>query len=273
MSMKSTASFLATVATFALAAACSGAKEATVADVPVGADVTLTRQDGGVVEGKLASKNEKEVTVTAGTSTKKVTKTVPREQIVSVQVPTPEKPVTLPPVAKFREYVVPDDAPLKLTLDSAVSSETSKVEDQVEAKLASAIMVDEVEVIPAGSVVRGTVSSVTSAGKVKGRASLGLHFTTIIVRDERYPINARWSAEAASTKKQDATKIGIGAGAGAIIGGIIGGGKGAATGAAIGGGAGTAMVLTSEGKPIELASGATINTKLTAALEVKVPIK
>ena len=113
-------------------------------------------------------------------------------------------------------------------------------------------MVDDVVVIPADSVVRGTVTAVTSAGKVKGRASLGLHFTTIIVRDERYPISARWAAEAASTKKQDATKIGIGAGAGAIIGGIIGGGKGAATGAAIGGGAGTAMVLTSEGKPIEL---------------------
>ena len=117
MDMKRTLFSLVAVGALALSAACSGAKETTVAEVPVGADVTLTRQDGGVVEGKLASKNEKEVTVTAGT-TKKVTKTVPREQIVNVQVPTPEKPVELPPVAKFREYVVPDDTPLKLTLDT-----------------------------------------------------------------------------------------------------------------------------------------------------------
>jgi hypothetical protein len=272
MDMKRSLFSLIGIGALALSAACAGAKETDVSEVPVGADVTLTRQDGGVVEGKLAAKNEKEVTVTAGT-TKKTTRTVPREEIVNVQVPTPEKPVELPPVAKFREYIVPDDMPLKLTLDTAVSSETSRVEDAVEAKLAEAILVDGVEVIPAGSVVRGTVASVTAAGKVKGRASLGLHFTTIIVRDERLPISARWAAEAASTKKQDATKIGIGAGAGALIGGIIGGGKGAAAGAAIGGGAGTAMVLTSEGKPIELAVGASVGTKLTSALEVKVPIK
>ncbi len=142
----------------------------------------------------------------------------------------------------------------------------------MDARLADAVTVDGIEVLPAGSAVRGNVASAESAGKVKGRASLGLLFSSLTAYDERYPISARWSAVAESTKKSDAKKIGIGAGAGAIIGGIIGGGKGAATGAVVGGGAGTAMVLTSEGKPIALGNGAEITAKLANAIDVKVPV-
>src|SRR6185436_776559 len=102
---------------------------------------------------------------------------------------------------------------------------------------------------------------------------LGLLFSTLTADGERIPISARRAAEAESTKKDDAKKIGIGAGAGAIIGGIIGGKKGAATGAAVGGGAGTAMVLTSEGKPVALANGAEITVRLANAIEIRVPVK
>ena len=108
---------------------------------------------------------------------------------------------------------------------------------------------------------------------MKGRASLGLLFSSVTAYNEKFPISARWAAEAESTKKSDTKKIGIGAGAGAIVGGIIGGGKGAATGAAIGGGAGTAMVLTSEGKPVALANGADITVRLANPVDVKVTIK
>ena len=253
------------------AVACSTAK-ADVEKVPVGTDVQVTRQDGGVVQGTLAEKDATNVKVVTGTATK-TTRVVPRADIADVRVVEPTKPVELPAMAKFREYTVPAGTPLKLTVQSAVSSETSKVEDAVEATLADAVTVDGIEVLPAGSSVRGTVASAESAGKVKGRASLGLLFSSITAYSERYPISARWAAEAESTKKSDAKKIGIGAGAGAIIGGIIGGGKGAATGAAVGGGAGTAMVLTSEGKPVALGNGAEITVRLANPLDVRVPVK
>lgn len=267
-----TKNILRTVVALAVAAAVACSAQADVEKVPVGSDVQLTRQDGGVVEGKLTGKGEKEVTVVTGKATP-TTKVVPREQIADVQVVEPEKPAELPAIAKFREFSVPSGTTLRLSLDTPVSSETSSVEDAVVARLTAPVRVDGVEVIPAGSVVRGTVASAQSAGKVKGRASLGLHFTSLTAYDERYNISARWAAEAESTKGDDAKKIGIGAGAGAIVGGILGGKKGAATGAVIGGGAGTAMVLTSEGKPIALAAGADISTSLANAIEVRVPVK
>ena len=252
------------------AVACSTAK-ADVEEVPVGTDVQVTRQDGGVVQGTLTEKDATTVKVMTG-KTAKTTKVVPREEIADVRVVEPTKNVELPPIAKFREYTIPAGTPLKLTVQSPVSSETSKIEDAVDAKLADAVTVDGIEVLPAGSAVRGTVASAESAGKVKGRASLGLLFSSVTAYSERYPISARWAAEAESTKKKDAAKIGIGAGAGAIIGGIIGGGKGAATGAAVGGGAGTAMVLTSEGKPVALGDGAEITVRLANPLDVRVPV-
>ena len=266
--MASRISLTAAVAILGLTVACS-TQAADVEKVPVGTDVQVTRQDGGVVAGKLTDKTETTVKVSSG----KVTKEVPRKDIADVRVVDEKKPVELPPIARFREYTVPEDTMLRLSIDTPLSSETAKIEDAVEATLANAVMNGDVEVIPAGSTVRGTVTGVESSGKVKGRAMLALQFTTLIVREERVPISARWSAQAESTKKTDAKKIGIGAGAGAIIGGILGGGKGAATGAAVGAGAGTAMVLTSEGKPIVLSKGEDISTKLGNAIEIRVPVK
>ena len=261
-------SLAAAVAILGLTVACS-TKASDVEKVPVGTEVQVTRQDGGVVEGKLTAKDENTVKVSHGA----VTKEVPKKEIADVHVvDTTKPPVALPPIAKFREFTVPEDTTLRISIDTPLSSETAKLEDTVEGTLASPVSVDNVEVLPAGSTVRGTVTGVESSGKVKGRASMALQFNTLVVRDERVPISASWSAQAESTKKKDAKKIGIGAGAGAVIGGLIGGGKGAAIGAGVGGGAGTAMVLTSEGKPIVLSKGEDISVKLAKAIDVKVPI-
>ena len=66
--------------------------------------------------------------------------------------------------------------------------------------------------------------------------------------------------------------VGIPAGAGAIIGGIVGGGRGAAIGATIGGGAGTAVVLSTAGDEVELPGGTTLTLPLESAIDVRVPV-
>jgi hypothetical protein len=110
---------------------------------------------------------------------------------------------------------------------------------------------------------------------VKGRASLGVGFRSISVagRDETYVLSARFLHTAASTKMSDAKKIGIPAGAGAVIGAIFGGKKGAGIGAIIGGGAGTAVVLTTSGPEVRLAKGTMLMVVLDEAIDVRVPIK
>jgi hypothetical protein len=247
-------------------AACS--KGVDVDKVPVGTDVQVTRADGVLVEGKLAARDAKVVSVDSGARTREV----PRDDIADVRVVDREKPVELPPAARFREITLPEDTKLALELDSSVSSETSGVEDPITAQVSEAVIVDGLVVIPAGSTVRGVVSGVTSAGKVKGRASLALNFDTINIAGDSHSIAARFQRTAAASKSDDAKKIGIPAAGGAIIGGILGGKKGAAIGAGVGGGAGAAYVLTTPGKPIELAKGTTLSLSLGRAIDVRVPI-
>jgi len=252
-----------------LGVACSSQPD--VDKVPVGQEVAVTKADGGVVEGKIQSRDEKTVTVTTG----KTTKTIAKDQIADVKAVDKAKPVALPPAAKFREYTVPEGTKLALTLSTAISSATNKAEDPVEATLAEAVSVDGATVLPAGSVVKGTVTSAEGSGKVKGLASIALKFTTIAPagRDDNYTIDANYSEQAEASKGSDAKKIGIGAGAGAAIGAILGGKKGAAVGAGVGAGAGTGAVLATKGKEVEHASGATLHVELTKSVDVKVPIK
>jgi hypothetical protein len=137
---------------------------------------------------------------------------------------------------------------------TAVASDDSRVEDPVHAKLLTPIRVDGATVIPAGAVFGGSVVSAVRSGRVKGRASVGFRFDRVTLHNERYEIKTdRVSRVARATKRNDATRVGIGAGAGALVGAIAGGGKGAAIGSVVGGSAGTGVVLATRGDDVRTA--------------------
>jgi hypothetical protein len=262
-----------TLPAIALALVLAGAgcsKRVDLEKVPVGTEVQVTRQDGGVVQGKLAARDDKTVKVTVGSASR----TVPRDQIADVQV-VAETPVPLPAAAKFREFTVPEGTVVAVRLESAVGSDSSRVGDPIEATLTNAVIVDGTEVLPPGSVVRGEVTAAESGGKVSGRASVALRFSTIAVpgANEPYPIAAHVSWVAPTTKGKDAAKIAVPAAGGAIIGAIIGGKKGAAIGATVGGGAGTAVVLSTRGPQIRLERGTMLSLPLGQTVDIRVPIK
>ena len=180
------------------------------------------------------------------------------------------------PAREYREVTIPTGTVLPLQLTSSVASDTSQVEDKVSATLRNALRVDGINVLPAGTAVFGNVTGVDRSDKVKGRASIAFRFNQIDMpgRDGRESIRtATVTRVAQGTKKKDATKIGVGAGAGAVIGGIIGGGSGAAKGAVIGGGAGTAAVLATRGDEVRLGPGAAVSATLTAPVTVRVVVK
>ncbi|MEO5894665.1 MAG: hypothetical protein ABIS06_03080 [Vicinamibacterales bacterium] len=177
---------------------------------------------------------------------------------------------------EYREVTIPQGTTLPLELRTSVSSDSSKIEDAVRAKLTRAITIDGVTALPAGTSVTGHVSEVTRSAKVKGRARVAFRFTQIDPpgADESSAIRTSTVArEAEGTKKQDAAKIGGGAVGGAIIGGILGGGDGAAKGAAIGGAGGTGVVLATRGKEVRLPVGTPVSVTLSAPLTVRIAMK
>jgi hypothetical protein len=175
-----------------------------------------------------------------------------------------------PPAPRFREITVPADTPLSITLETALASNTSQVEDSVEGRLARSVVVSHTTVLPAGARVTGSVIDAKQSGRVKGRALIAVRFNRIVAHGEHYQIQtARISREAAASTKSDVKKGGIGAGVGAVVGGIAGGGKGAAIGGVVGG-AGT--VMATRGNEVQLPVGTTLSTRLTNPLEVRVAV-
>jgi len=159
---------------------------------------------------------------------------------------------------------VPEGATLLLVLETAMSSETSRSGDRVVARLAEDVRVGEKVVVPAGSEVRGRVTAAAPSGHVKGLARLAFDFDTLVLEGKEHSIGTGpIDITAGDTHKKDAATIGIGAGAGAIIGAIADGGKGAAIGTLIGGAAGTGVVLTNTGKEVRLGSGTRVTVRLT----------
>lgn len=180
---------------------------------------------------------------------------------------------SVPPKPTLKEVTIPAGTTMSVTLETAVASDTSKVEDPVRGKLSKPIVIEGTTVAPAGSEVSGTVLEAVGSGKVKGLASIAFGFNHLMVRNEKLDIHtARISRQAESTKKDDAKKVGIGAGAGAIIGAIAGGGKGAAIGTAVGAGAGTGVVMATKGDEVRLGPGDAVSTKLQQDIKVLVPI-
>lgn len=238
-------------------------------EVPIGSEVQLTREDGGVVEGKLTARDDETVKVDVG----RVTRSVPRGDIAHIGLADESgKAPELPAIARFREYRVPSGTRLSVRLDEGVGSATSTVGDAVTASLADGVTIDGVEVLPAGSPVRAQVSDAESSGKVKGRARLSLLFSGVAAHGASYPFEDSYAMVAPATKARDAKTIGIPAAGGAVLGAVLGGKKGAAIGAAVGGGAGTAVVLTTAGKEVGLASGSRVSLTLDRPLDVKVPV-
>jgi hypothetical protein len=210
---------------------------------------------------------------TSGSRTPARTSPAPitREPAPRYEAEAPRASVPPAPRETVRTYTIPAGTSLPLELTTAVSSETAQIEMPVSARLRQSVMINGVTVLPAGAAVNGEVVDVDRAGRVQGRARLGLRFTSVTVDGRREELRTDpVTFEGEASKGEDATKIGAGAGIGAVIGGIVGGGKGAAKGAAIGGAAGTGAVLATRGKEVTLASGSDVNATLASAVDIDV---
>lgn len=171
-----------------------------------------------------------------------------------------------------REITIPAGTQLRLRLDTGHASDTSRVEERVQAHLATPVVVNGRTVLPANAEAIGHITVARPSAKVKGRAYLAVRFTEVQADDERYRMTTRtWGREAPGTKRKDAAKIAVPGAVGAVVGAAIDGKKGAAIGAGVGAGAGTAVVLSTSGDEVRLPRGSTLLVRLSAPLTVRVP--
>jgi len=173
------------------------------------------------------------------------------------------------------DVVIPAGTKVPVALKHAVSTKGAREGDSVYAETTFPVVQNDRVLIPAGTYVQGRISNVKRAGRIKGRAEVLIHFTTLIY-PSGYTVILPGSienvpgADKTSMRDQEGTirqdsqtgeKIGTAAGTaatGTLVGAVAGGGKGALIGAGVGGAVGTAIALLTRGNDVKLDAGTTL---------------
>jgi type IV secretion system protein VirB10 len=183
---------------------------------------------------------------------------------------------------------VPAGTKVLLSLQSAINTKTTTVGDGVYLVSTFPVIVGPHVLIPSGVYVQGVVDQVERAGRVKGRAKLLMHFTTMIfpngqvvsipggvdslpgsdgptVKDSEGEIEqpGNKGKDAANIAKASAAGAGVGSIGGAVAGHPLAGvGYGAAAGAV----GGLIYTLLTRGDDLVIAQGASVEMVLQRPL-------
>ncbi|HTS07652.1 MAG TPA: hypothetical protein VMP68_18890 [Candidatus Eisenbacteria bacterium] len=181
---------------------------------------------------------------------------------------------SLPLPASTSDFRIPDDTALRMRLDDTLNSVDSEVGDPF-----SATVVDHGEYRNAR--VYGHIEEIDMSGKVEGHTSMMLRFDRLVMPDgRRAQINAEiielyhapsgekvdveGAIESGGRGRKSIEHTAIGAGAGALLGGIFGGGKGAGIGSIVGGAGGLGTTAFRGHQKITLSSGQEMLIRITA---------
>ena len=170
-------------------------------------------------------------------------------------------------------FTVPEDLALRIRLDDTLTSVDSQIGDPF-----SATVVDASEYQNAR--VYGHIAEIDMSGKVEGRTTMMLRFDRLVMPDgRRAPIQAETielyhapsgekvdvegAIESGGRGRKTIEHTAIGAGAGALLGGIFGAGKGAGIGSIIGGAGGLGTTAFHGRQKITLGSGQEVLIRVT----------
>ncbi len=203
---------------------------------------------------------------------------------LSLQAQSPATPAG----ATASVLTVPQGTKILLALRSGVNTRSAQPGDGVYLSSTFPVVVGNRVAIPEGVYVQGVIDRVQRAGRVRGRAEVSMHFTTMIfangsvvaipgaldslpgATDARVK-DSEGDVQQAGSKGKDAGTIARGAEAGAgvgAIGGAIGGSPlaGAGYGAIAGGVTGLVYTLFTRGNDVNLAQGQTVEMVLQRPL-------
>ena len=188
--------------------------------------------------------------------------------------------------ASLKQVTIPAGTKVPVALKHAISTKSAREGDAVYAETTFPVVDNGRILIPAGTYVQGKISEVKRAGRVKGRAEVLMHFTTLIY-PSGYTVVLPGSVEnvpgaektsmtgnegtirADSQKGEKIGTVASTAGTGAVVGGLSRGGKGALIGAGIGGGVGSVIAMLTRNNEVKLDAG----TTLEMVIQREVPIE
>ena len=142
---------------------------------------------------------------------------------------------------------------VRVRLGQTISSASARSGGAWEGTLASDLIDNGKVLARRAAPVRGRIVEAKESGRLSSPGVLRLQLTSIQINGRQTPVHTGTVVRMGrSHKRRDATAIGGGAAAGAIIGALAGGGKGAAIGAGAGAAAGTVGAAATGKKDVRL---------------------
>ncbi len=180
---------------------------------------------------------------------------------------------------------IPAGTKVPLSLKQAISTKAAKEGDPVYAETAFPFVANDRIIIPAGTYIQGKITRVERGGRVKGRAQLLIHFTSMIYpngytvllggavenapgADKTTMKDSEGTIQQDSDSGRKAKDAAEAATTGTLIGAISGGAKGAGIGAGIGGVAGIAIALLTRNTDVRLDAGTSIEMEIQREVTV-----
>jgi len=157
---------------------------------------------------------------------------------------------------------IPAGSRATVRLNTSLSSATAHKEQAWTGTLTSDIVADGKTVAKAGDPVKGKVTYVNPSGRLHKPGELSLRLVSI---NGHTVYSSRISRKGKSHTKSNVTKIGGGAAAGALIGGLAGGGKGAAIGTVAGAGAGTGVAAATGKQEVTIPAESVLTFTITGS--------
>jgi outer membrane protein with glycine zipper len=195
--------------------------------------------------------------------------TIPRTAAPATRTPPPPpKPPATATAASGTHF--------EMAAGDTITSRTAKVGDPFTARVVADVKNAAGQVVvPAGSMVNGTISDVKPAPDPATPGTLTLTISSVTVRGTNYPLDVSIDSletvhKGRAINTRDAAKVGVGAAAGAILGRVIGGNKkGTVIGGVVGGAVGAGVAANTKDSDIVLPAGAHIVVTLTKALTTR----
>lgn len=204
------------------------------------------------------------------------------------QPASPDSAPAVAPAESSNTLVIPVGSRIPVALQHAISTKSAREGDSVYAHTTFPFVLNDRVLVPAGTYIQGKITHVKRAGRLKGRAELLVHFTTLIYpngytvvlpgavdnvpgADRTHMQDKEGTIQQDPEKGDKAVKVARNAGsggmAGAVIGGLSTGSRGgAAMGAGIGGAAGAAIALLARGSDVRIEQGTMIEMEVQRAI-------
>lgn len=208
--------------------------------------------------------------------------------VVAVSAQTDPAPASNGGNEPIKQITVPAGTQVLLHLKSPIDTKSAKVGDGVYCQTSFPVTQDNVAVIPAGTYVKGQIAEVKRAGRIKGRAEILFHFTTMIFPNgytidlpgalENAPgsrnstvADKEGTVKADGQKGKDAGTVAKSGATGAVVGAVAtGSGRGAGIGGLAGAAIGLGQVLFTRGQDVRIDQETALEMVLQRPLTVDV---